>query len=122
MTKLELSKNGYDYICLNETVSEAVKYIDEMHFDGDVLLDLKGCIFSYNLSKIFDAVINKLKNVPGGKKVTIDHNYHSAWERHLLSYFVNDSIIIKSDDISNLDDLKNELTSKYEIELCFLEK
>lgn len=64
-------------------ISQAVKYIEEKDFENEICLNFSNCLVSYQLSTIFDSVINKLKKKTDKKRLI----YYMILIRHTQTNF-----------------------------------
>ena len=120
MTEIKFYDIDCAFLIVDAVAEKAIKHIKTISFDENVILDFNHCLLSYELSNIFDAVIEQLEGLHGEKKIAIIHTYHEAYKGHLLSYFIKNSSKVTSQSES-VDEVQTFLKSKYKITLDFVE-
>lgn len=120
MTEIKFYDIDCAFLIVDAVAEKAIKHIKTISFDENVILDFSHCLISYDLSNIFDAVIEQLEKLQGEKKIAIIHTYHEAYKDHLLSYFIKNSSKVTLQPES-LEEVQTFLKSNYEITLDFVE-
>jgi hypothetical protein len=119
MTTLDFRNQGYRRLTSPSTFLKVLDYIKNTKMEADVTLDLRGCIFSYPLARILEAVVSNLAQQGGVKNITICHGYSTATQNHLIPYLTKKTTIFSA-DTTTLDKLKSTLRDSHQIELKIL--
>ena len=82
MTTIKFYEIDCAFLIVDAVAKKAIDYINSETFEENVILDFNHCLLSYELSIIFDAVVEKLEGLQGEKKISIIHSYHQAYEDH----------------------------------------
>ena len=116
MTKLVFSELGYRRLSSSSILQEVLRHIEKTGMDSDVILDIRGCIFSYSLALILEAVVLKLNKYTDEKRLTIIHGYSTVTRNHLAPYLTKKISIFHDDSITTIDGIKSAMKTKYNIE------
>ena len=116
MTTLVFREKGYRRLTSPNILPTVLDYIKNTDMESDVTLDLRGCVFSYPLSKILEAVVDKLGQQEGEKTITISHGYSTATKNHLIPYLTKKTVIFTS-GITTLEELVSALKITHKIEI-----
>lgn len=103
------------------SLQKILSYIEQHDLDSPIVIDLRGCVFSYPLAQILEKIVLKISPLPGDKKIQIIHAYSSAFEDHLAPYLTKKVEYIPT-GITTLKGLKDELLSRYCVNLEIFEK
>ncbi len=116
MTELVFRKLGYRRLTSPNILPAALEHIESIEIGPDVTLDIRGCVFSYLLAKILEAVVYKIDKHKDKKRITLIHGYSTASRNHLVPYLTKKTDIFRGASITLLEELKGILKDKYEIE------
>lgn len=116
MTTLDFRNQGYRRLTSPSILPKVLDYIKNTKMEADVILDLRGCVFSYPLARILEAVVCNLNQQNGVKNITISHGYSTATKNHLIPYLTKKTTIF-SVGITTLDELSDTLKDSHQIEL-----
>lgn len=121
MTRLVFRDMGHRRPTGYKSLQEILSYIEKNDFENNITIDLRGCVFSYPFAQILEKIVLKISSMPGDKSIQLIHAYSSAFEDHLAPYLTKKVDYIAS-GITTLRELKDELSSKYDVILEIIEK
>ncbi len=116
MTELVFRKLGYRRLTSSSILPAVLEYIEKTEVDTDVTLDIRGCVFSYLLAEILEIAVRKLDKCDGEKRLTLIHGYSTVTRNHLVPYLTKKINIFRGSSITTLEELKNILKVKHNIE------
>lgn len=121
MTELIFRKMGLRRPTSHKSLQEVLSYIDKTELENQVVIDLRGCVFSYPLAQILEKIVIKIASLDGEKQVTIIHAYSTAFEEHLTPYLTKKVSYIPS-GINTLEELKKNLLEMHQVTLNISEE
>lgn len=95
-------------------LDELISKINGYELPQQVTLDLRGCMFSYPLASILEAVVLGMSRHDSGKLKVI-HGYQTVTENHLVNYFTKKTSL-GLEAVKTIDELKSILTENHSIE------
>lgn len=121
MSELIFREMGYRRPTGYDSLQKILSYIEQNDLGSQVIIDLRGCVFSYPLAQILEAIVLKIKELPGEKSITLVHGYSSAFEDHFAPYLTK-KIKYIPEGITTLKKLKEEIYNKHNVIFNILEK
>lgn len=121
MAELIFRTMGYRRPTGYSSLQKILSHIEQSDLDSPIIIDLRGCVFSYPLAQILEKIVLKISHTPGEKQIKIIHAYSSAFEDHLAPYLTKKVEYI-STGITTLKGLKDELLSRYCVNLEIFEQ
>lgn len=116
MTPFKFKEIGLRNLCTPNATLRALEYLQKATIDNEVVLDLRGCIFSYSLSQILEKIVDKLTSQVINKKITIYYGYRSKDDDHMFPYLASKVGYIP-ENITDIRSLIAFLKDKYDIDL-----
>lgn len=115
MSKIIFMELGLRRLTNPKNLKSAIDVINETDIGKDVTLDLRGCVFSYTLARILEAVVLNFEKIKEKKTLTLVHGYSTVTENHLVPYLTKKTSIFNR-DIKKIEDLQSYLKEFYNIE------
>lgn len=110
MTNIVFKEMGYRRLISPNILNSVIDYLNKTDLGEAVTLDLRGCVFSYTLARVLEAVVLKFDMTKNLKSLTLIHGYSIAIGNHLVPYLTK-KVDILGKDITTIEELKKSLLS-----------
>lgn len=116
MTTINLRELGFRRPTSHPHLEELIEWINKQSLSPHVVLDLRGCTFSYSLALIIEAIVNNLTKYTENKKITINHGYATVTKNHLVNY-ITKKTNLNSGSIKTIEELQFHFKNRYNLDI-----
>jgi hypothetical protein len=116
MTKINFKDENLRCLVVDRILIEAVKLVESIRLENEVVLDFRGCFIDYGINKIMDYVLSQLKEIDGMKKVSIVHDLRIT-DLNQMAYYTYKKTTLFNEHFSDIFEYIQALKDNFGIEL-----